>query len=47
MPHLDLTVLTKGTKSDVCENEFTSFKLKFHTCNFKQAFYPLHKLYIT
>jgi len=20
-------------------------KLKFHSCNFKQAFYPLHKLY--
>jgi len=20
--------------------------LKFHACNFKQAFYPLHKLYI-
>jgi len=25
---------------------FQFLKLKFHACNFQQAFYPLHKLYI-
>jgi len=28
MPHLHLTVLTPGTKPDVCENGFQNFKLK-------------------
>jgi len=26
---------------------FQVLKFKFLDCNFKQAFYPLHKLYIT
>jgi len=26
--------------------DFQLLKLKFHACNFKQAFYPLHKLNI-
>jgi len=26
---------------------FQVSKLKFHACNFKQIFYPLHKWYIT
>jgi len=26
---------------------FQVLKLKFHVCNFKQAFHPLHKLHIT
>jgi len=28
------------------KTNFSSFKLKFHACRFKQAFYSLHKLYI-
>jgi len=28
------------------KTDFQVLKLKFHACNFKQAFYPLHKLYI-
>jgi len=27
--------------------DFQVFKLEFHACNFKQVFYPLHKLSIT
>jgi len=44
IPRLHLTVLTTGTKPDVCENGFPSFKT--HAYNFQQTFYPLHKLYI-
>jgi len=29
------------------KTDFQVLKLKFHACNFKQAFYPLYKLYIT
>jgi len=29
------------------KTDFQVLELKFHACNFKQAFYPLHKLYIT
>jgi len=28
------------------KTDFQVLKLKFHACSFKQAFYPLHKLYI-
>jgi len=28
------------------KTDFEVIKLKFHACNFKQAFYPLHKLSI-
>jgi len=28
------------------KTDFHVLKLKFHACNFKQAFYPFHKLYI-
>jgi len=28
------------------KTDFQVLKLKFHAWNFKQAFYPLHKLYI-
>jgi len=28
------------------KTDFQVLKLKFHACNIKQAFYPLHKLYI-
>jgi len=27
------------------KTDFQVLKLKFHACNFKQAFYPFHKLY--
>jgi len=27
--------------------DFQALKLKFHSCNFKQAFHPPYKLYIT
>jgi len=28
------------------KTDFQVFELKFHNYNFKQVFYPLHKLYI-
>jgi len=28
------------------KTNFQVLKLKFHACSFKQAFYPLHKLYL-
>jgi len=33
------------TDFQVLKTDFQVLKLKFHACNFKQAFYPLHKLY--
>jgi len=29
------------------KTDFQVLKFKFHACNFKQAFYPLYKLYTT
>jgi len=29
------------------KTDFQVFKLKFHACKFKKAFYPIHNLYIT
>jgi len=37
----NFVILTKGLKTSQ-----KGLKLKFHTCNFMQAFYSLHKLYI-
>jgi len=28
------------------KKDFKALKLKFDACNFKQAFHPLHKIYI-
>jgi len=30
----------------IVKTDFQVLKLNFYACNFKQAFYPLHKLYI-
>jgi len=47
MPRLHLTVLTTRNETlTFVKTSFQGLKLKFHACNL-QAFYSLHKVYIT
>jgi len=45
MPCLHLKVLTiRNEILTFVKTDFQVVKLKFHACNFKRPFYPLHKL---
>jgi len=46
MSRLPLTVLMTRNELTFVKADFQGLKLKFHACNFKHAFYPLHKLHI-
>jgi len=47
MPRLHLAVLTTRNETwTFAKTDFQVLKLKFHSWNFKQAFYPLHIAYL-
>jgi len=39
-------VINQERNPTFVKTDFYLLKLKFHACNFKTSFYPLHKLYI-